>query len=359
MCNRLKHYLHKKVNQLWFPTEKPNKFKLLSYTLQPTTKIYEYCAKKRKHKMLNHPHRLNPINSIVIVVGNITVGGTGKTPIVIALATYLKTCGYNIGIACRGTGNKPIKETIIIDPNLTNHPISVNQVGDEALLLSQETNLPIAVNIDRTAAADQLATQYACQIIITDDGLQHYKLHRDIEIAVIDGQRGFGNGALLPAGPLRESISRLNTVDFIISNGKLNHPLQQPYHELILHYETLQPLQPHQAHLPAPPKKTKVHGVATIGNPQRFFNQLASMNFEVIPHPMADHHLYTEQDLNFHDTLPVIMTTKDAIKCNRLNLPHHNYWVLPITIKLPKSLTDPLLELIKNKWYEKYGQKTT
>ena len=281
-------------------------------------------------------------NVPIIVVGNITVGGTGKTPLVIYLAELLTAQGYHPGIISRGYKAENKRSQTITknsDPLL---------VGDEALLLAIRTNCPVVINRDRTAAAKALLANYHCDVIISDDGLQHYALARDIEIAVIDGTRRFGNGFLLPAGPLREPVKRLATVDFIVANGtntvdefsmKLGinklYNLQQP--NLTLDLTTL--------------KGKMVHAVAGIGNPERFFMLLRSMGLNIVPHAFADHYAFKASDVDFQDEFMVIMTEKDAVKAKKFN--NKNLWCLPITAELPVKFDHDLLtqleKCIKNK----------
>lgn len=267
----------------------------------------------------------------VIVIGNITVGGTGKTPLVIWMANYLKRQGYRPGIISRGYKGKsrewPLSVSADSDPKI---------VGDEAALIVRRTHCPMMVGPDRREAVNRLLTENDCDIVISDDGLQHYALRRDIEIVVADGARGFGNGMLLPAGPMREPKSRLKSVDYIVTNGATlpdAYPMYVKGEQLInLKSESdVEKLRSWAGR--------KVHAVAAIGNPQRFFDLLRYAGLHVIEHPFQDHHGFTLNDLVFDEPLPVVMTEKDAVKCLKFldQLDAGKFWYIPVTAKLPKE----------------------
>ncbi len=247
----------------------------------------------------------------LIVVGNITVGGTGKTPLVIWLAGYLRSLGYRPGIVCRGYAGKshswPQQVNADSDPAL---------VGDEAVLLAKRTECPLWAGPDRPAAVSALLNETQCDLLISDDGLQHYAMDRDLEILVIDGRRGFGNGYLLPAGPLRETVGRLRSVDLVISNGvwrsdiprmQMVQPRLVPLQNLGQKGESLSRLE-----------DQRVHALAGIGHPERFFDLLEQHGLKPIRHVFPDHHRYVAADLRFHPRLPVLMTDKDGVKCKPL-----------------------------------------
>lgn len=252
----------------------------------------------------------------VIVVGNIFIGGTGKTPLVIWLCQRLQALGHRPGIVLRGYGGRaeawPQRVQADSDPEL---------VGDEAVLLARQAAVPVAAGPQRAQAA-ALLVEAGCNVIISDDGLQHYALARDAEIAVIDASRGLGNGRCLPAGPLREPRQRLASVDLIIANGGASSLTPYSF-ELVP-----EPLQPLHSAAGAAPKQGPVHAVAGIGNPQRFFDQLRRLGFEPIEHPFPDHHRYRVDELNFADELPILMTAKDAVKLTGPMTAR--CWVLPV-----------------------------
>lgn len=242
----------------------------------------------------------------VIVVGNITVGGTGKTPFVVWLANYLSELGYTPAIVTRGYGGKSHSSPCWVKPNT-----STREVGDEAVLLAKNTNCPVVTFPDRVAAVKKILKNSQCNVIISDDGLQHYSLGASIKIAMVDGARHFGNGRLLPAGPLREPISYLNEMDIVIEQGMTY---------LSDYFFTLDPCgvvsmsdQVEQSFTTFP--RQKVHAVAGIGHPERFFTMLQLAGFEVIAHPYPDHYHFKAEDLRFSDQYPIFMTEKDAVKC--------------------------------------------
>lgn len=272
----------------------------------------------------------------VIVVGNISVGGTGKTPLVVWLVALLRKAGYHPGIISRGYGGgadhwpQPVQADS--DPT---------QVGDEAVLLARRCRCPMTVGPDRPAAARALLEYADCDIIISDDGLQHYRLGRDVEIAVVDGVRRFGNGHCLPAGPLREPVRRLRSVDMVIANGHAGSreyamKLQPASLHNLLHSEKTRPLQQFA--------DQRVHAIAGIGNPARFFELLTRHGLGVIEHPFVDHHPFRSEDLDFDDELPVLMTEKDAVKCQTFAKAHH--WYLPVDAQLAERVPQILLRLI-------------
>lgn len=304
----------------------------------PISWLFRGLAAARRsayHSGLSKSYR---VDVPVIVVGNISVGGTGKTPLVTWLVKLLKKAGYQPGIISRGYGGQakrwPQQVRADSDPQM---------VGDEPVMLAQMCDCPVVAAPDRVAAAQKLLEYSNCDLIITDDGLQHYRLQRDIEIVVIDGQRRFGNGYCLPAGPLREPPSRLDEVDFIISNGlaaRGEFPMTLAANGLvslldsnkILAFENL---------LDQP-----VHAVAGIGHPDRFFKLLKNQGLQVLEHSFADHHQFSESDLLFDDGLLVLMTAKDAVKCRRYG--GENMWVVPVEARLPDSFALRLLKMIKS-----------
>ena len=255
----------------------------------------------------------------VIVVGNISVGGTGKTPLTIWLCEALKAKGWRPGVVSRGYGGQSSHYPLSVEPD--SDPV---QCGDEPLLLRRRTECPLVVDPERPRAALQLLKDTDVNIIISDDGLQHYALRRDIEIAVVDGQRRNGNGMQLPAGPLRESPARLDRVDLVLVNGPAEH---EPGFTLGL--DAAVNLQDGCMAEVAAFRVEPVHAVAGIGNPERFFQALEASGLEIIRHPFADHYQYTAQDLTFADNYKILMTEKDAVKCR--GFANSRFWFLPVT----------------------------
>lgn len=272
----------------------------------------------------------------VVIVGNITVGGSGKTPLVLWLARYLADAGYRPGIVSRGYGGAserwPIRVTADSDPE---------HVGDEAVLLASRSGLPMAVGPDRVAAAELLIKEAAVDLILSDDGLQHYRLGRDVEIAVLDGSRRLGNGFCLPAGPLREPASRLQRVDFIICNGEAG---PGEYGMCLLPTELENLLTGERRDLLSFTGRT-VHAVAGIGNPQRFFDTLREQGVTTIEHPFPDHHPYRAGEIDFDDPLHLIMTEKDGVKWRRFA--NEKHWQLTVEAELDPGFGPKLLEALK------------
>lgn len=271
-------------------------------------------------------------NVPVIVVGNITVGGTGKTPLVIWLAQLLRAHGYSPGIVSRGYGGLSHRRSYLVSVNSP-----VEEAGDEALLLARHTSCPVLLNKNRAAAVKDLLEQVSCDIVIADDGLQHYQLGRAMEIAVVDGSRRFGNQYLLPAGPLREPIERLKFVDFVIINGHSDK------HEIAMKLipTVFVSLKNNEQKNFSEFTRQTIHAVAGIGNPQRFFDSLKEAGFEVIPHAFPDHHHFEAKDLEFADHYPIIMTEKDAVKCRPFA--SDRCWYIAVMAKIDEAFTKQLL----------------
>ncbi|HSI22744.1 MAG TPA: tetraacyldisaccharide 4'-kinase [Methylophilaceae bacterium] len=274
----------------------------------------------------------------VIVVGNITVGGTGKTPLVIWLAEQLTQAGFEPGIVSRGYGGKndgPRAVTGNSDPAIA---------GDEPVMIAGRTAAPVWVGRDRAATGMALLQAHpACDLIISDDGLQHYRLARDAEIVVIDGQRRFGNGRLLPAGPLRESIRRLANVDAVVSNGAA---LGEGYIEMQLQPADFRNLKDAVKSAPASAFVGKrLLAIAGIGNPGRFFSQLETMGLQFAEKPFPDHHAYTPEDLPTGSVDAILMTEKDAVKCRAFAEP--DWWYLAVDAKLDRALVERVLKKLR------------
>ncbi len=273
----------------------------------------------------------------VIVVGNITVGGAGKTPFVSYLAKYLLSHDIKVGIISRGyKRNENSLIEVLSDSD-------VESVGDEALMLKRQTTCPVAVAASRFEAASYLKEKYKLDVIISDDGLQHYQLPRNIEIVIVDGEREFGNGRCLPAGPLREPVSRLQASDIVICNGE-NQAYEYQYHRVSNDVISL------KKGISAKPLEyflgSKVHAVAGIAHPKRFFTMLENAGIEIIPHPFDDHHYFSRSDIEFNDDLPILMTEKDAVKC--MQIARDNTWYVPISIVPNEKLNGRLTKLFED-----------
>ncbi|GAB6196280.1 tetraacyldisaccharide 4'-kinase [Lysobacter xanthus] len=273
----------------------------------------------------------------VVVVGNVTAGGTGKTPLTVALVQRLRDAGWTPGIASRGYGRQG-EAPLWVDAGTP-----PAQAGDEPLLLARRTGAKVRVDRKRARAAAALVDA-GCDVVVCDDGLQHYALARDIEIEVVDGRRRYGNGRLLPAGPLREPAARAARCDFHVLNlgdaaqgdaGFGEWPMRlAPGAAVPLHGRRPRPL--------AAFAGQRVHAVAGIGDPARFFHMLKARGLAVVPHAFADHHAYTAPDLAFTSRLPVLMTEKDAVKCGAFA--PEDSWAVPIDAELPEAFWTAVLD---------------
>jgi len=273
----------------------------------------------------------------VIVVGNISVGGTGKTPLTLALVEQLRQHGWRPGIVSRGYGGKGAQY-----PQRVEADACASKVGDEPLLLARRSQAPVVIDPLRARGVQHLLATSDCNVVICDDGLQHYALARDIEIAVVDGQRGFGSAWRLPAGPMREALARLETVDFVVVNGPWRASGDAPASAITLSLQAA-PWQPVGVNPSLPvPTAGHVHAVAGIGHPPRFFALLAEQGFQPIPHAFPDHHAYSAEDLQFSPPAPVVMTEKDAVKCAEIAPP--NSWYVPVQAILPDSFWQALTQ---------------
>jgi len=312
----------------------------LSSMFMPLSMLYVDIIRVRRFLYQIGVFKTTKIPAPVIVIGNITVGGTGKTPLVIWLAEQLIAHGYQPGVISRGYAGSQTDSPQIVksnsDPSL---------VGDEAVLLARRCHCPVVVAKKRVEAARELLANFPCNVIISDDGLQHLALFRDIEIVVIDGLRRFGNGYCLPVGPLREPQERVKRVDFVVVNGA--DELEANEIAMTCQGNDVINLQTGEKKLLADFKTAKLHAIAAIGNPQRFFSMLKSAGFDIDEHAFQDHHDFKAEDLYFKDDNPVLMTEKDAVKCRKFAQAKH--WYLPIDAKLPESFSQKLLKLLQEK----------
>lgn len=283
----------------------------------------------------------------VLVIGNITVGGSGKTPLLIALINYLQSKGISVGAISRGYGRKTDNHQL---PVLVSAKDAPSDVGDEPCLIVQSTGVPMAVGADRGRAIELLLQHYPdTALIISDDGLQHHGLHRDAEWIVVDSARGFGNAKLLPQGFLREPISRLQTATVIY------HDTQRSQSDMSMHLEPMALTPLIKQTLQAAPTSKTVYAVSGIGYPARFFATVANLGHRVIPKPFADHHEFVLSDLLPLGDYPMVVTSKDAVKLRQLakQSPHEifaNIWVLPVQAVLSPSIYVAMDELLK-KWH--------
>lgn len=273
----------------------------------------------------------------MVIVGNITLGGTGKTPLVIHLANELKKNGYHPGIVTRGYGSK------VIGAAEVNPKSNTDEVGDEPILIQKRTRMPVFVSKDRVMAANALIKKYKeINVILSDDGIQHYRLKRDVEVLVIDGSRRFGNGYLLPAGPLREPKDKLNDVDAIVCNYKKvidGSYLMKYKSKFLVNLKTKQKIAINKAHL------SNIHAIAGIGNPDRFFNDLTSLGLVFNSSAYQDHYRFTKKDFKNMSGKNIIMTEKDAVKCEKFA--QDNFWYLPVEVNIESKFTNLILKKLK------------
>jgi tetraacyldisaccharide 4'-kinase len=317
-------------NRIWYGRAAP------PAALRPFAALYGALAMLRRFTYRSGWRRTTRLSRPVVVVGNLTVGGTGKTPLVIWLAQKLAERGFRPGIVTRGFGGSAQRARLIgpaDDPAV---------VGDEALLMVRRTRLPVAIGHDRPVAA-QILIDGGCDVILSDDGLQHLALARDVEIVVIDGARGFGNGALLPAGPLRELPARLADVNAIVINGD-GDPYPGRVLRMHLHAERAVALSGGVVRPLATFSGKTVHAVAGIGNPERFFSMLRSRGMGVVPHPREDHAPIGSADLDFGDENAVLMTEKDAVKCAAFGTGQQ--WAVPVEVVFGEADGEELLQLL-------------
>lgn len=314
--------------------------------LRPLSKTYEWVSDYQKSQ---YQHGKKPIYHApvpVLVIGNITVGGAGKTPLIIALVQYLQNKGIAVGVISRGYGGDESQMPALVLPTST-----PAQVGDEPCLIVGQTSVPMAVCPNRKLAIERLLAAYPnLHLIISDDGLQHYKLHRDDEWIVVDAERGFGNGKLLPEGFLREPLSRLDTATVIYHYANADNANKSPHANTM--YLQLGDLTQLTGDKPFDNTTKKVHALTGIGYPARFFNSLKSLGLEVIENPKPDHYVFELQDIIELQNLPIIITAKDAVKIKSLinadNAQYfQNIWVLPVDCVVStavEKLMDEFLE---------------
>jgi len=316
-------------NRIWYDRDNP------PWWLMPLSFLYGAVSGSRRYLYARRLRRSTRLVRPVIIVGNLSVGGTGKTPLVCWLVARLAERGFKPGVVTRGYGGS--SSTVrVVDPS--DDP---KVVGDEAILLARRTGVPVAAGRDRPAAA-QLLVSAGCDVIVSDDGLQHYALARDCEVVVIDGDRRFGNGWLLPAGPLRETRSRLAVADAVVVNG--GRALLEGALSMRLEAKKALALCGGAAAPLSTFAGRAVHAVAGIGNPERFFNMLRAHGIEVVGHPLADHARLRPQDIIFADERPVLMTEKDSVKC--AGLADRRHWYVPVSACFDGGESTTLLDIV-------------
>ena len=325
----------------------------VSAALSPLSLLFGAAAAARRAAYRNGLFPAVRLSVPVVVAGNITVGGTGKTPFALWLAAGLRARGYRPGIVSRGYGSRSGEPQRVLPDS------DPRACGDEAVLVARRSNCDVWTGADRVAAGRSLlaAAQPACDVLISDDGLQHYALARDVEICVVDAARGFGNGWLLPAGPLRELPSRIATVDAVVLNTgheTAGHPsleripVEAPRFTMRLEGATFRNvLNPGRRVAAEHFRGKRVHAVAGIGHPGRFFAHLHALGVECTSHPFPDHHPFVMADLEFPAADAVLMTEKDAVKCRRFA--RESYWELAVDAVLDDALLEQVLRKLRSR----------
>ena len=312
------------------------------FLLWPISLITRFMSSRKRKRYLMGALKAWKPDIPIIVVGNIVIGGTGKTPLVIWLAKSLLKLGYKPGIVSRGYGGRAKQY-----PLLVNSTTPVTDSGDEPYIIATNTNCPVVVSPNRVQAAKKLVTDTDCDVIISDDGMQHYQLDRDIEIAVFDGLRGAGNKLCLPAGPLRESLNRVEDVDFIVSSSKPLDDLSIK-EDYVMEYRPIKWIRISDDESFEPenwPLTRAVHAVAGIGNPSKFYNLLRSLGLQPIEHSFPDHYQFNKADLTFNDQLPIVMTEKDSVRCKAIDV--KNIWYLKVEADIPDEFAEKIAIKIK------------
>ena len=308
--------------------------------LAPIAWLFSGLSSLRRH-YLQTVYQGTPFSAPVVVIGNISVGGSGKTPLIIALVRELKEKGYSVGVVSRGYGGKAIRYPLIVSKNTP-----ASESGDEPLLIVKSCGCPVVVDPNRENAVRTLLERFSCDLVLSDDGLQHYQMHRDVEVAVIDASRGLGNKLTLPAGPLREPLKRLQEVDFIVHNGveHINADSGNAKNTCFVKLEPVGLRKFGAEELISAAQwvdSMSVHAVAGIGHPERFASTLKEMGFEPDLHAKNDHEALSIGDLRFKDQRPIIITEKDAVKYN--DAVPENLWVLEVRMRLSDQLVDNVL----------------
>lgn len=314
---------------------KPN---ALTGLLRPLSSVYRGVFSLRKIAFERGVFDCYRAPVPVVIVGNLTVGGTGKTPLVVHLVEQLIERGFTPGVISRGYSGESSSY-----PLLVTQSTPVEQSGDEPALIVRRTNVPMAVGPDRRASIEMLLNKYDIDLIISDDGLQHLALQRDVEICMIDDTSEQQNDNLLPAGPYREPLSRLMSVDFIVRHGG---EVGNAENQFSMHLKPREPVAVKLENNAEFPEGAHFQAIAGIGNPQRFFDTCETLGFSITAHSFADHHHFSQSDISFSGE-PVLMTEKDAVKCNEIAANHH--WYLPVDAVVSHGLADAVANKIKEK----------
>lgn len=328
------------MNWIWYS---PNFFALsLRFLLWPFSLLYLLIVTVRRLFYTYGIKKKCVLPVPVIVVGNLTVGGTGKTPLVIFLAQTLLQQGYHPGIISRG-----YKSTLDNYPHVVLAESDPLLVGDEPVLIATHTQCPVVISPKRVEAANYLLNNFYCNVIISDDGLQHYALGRDIEIVVVDASRRFSNNLCLPAGPFRESHRHIATADFVVCNGATITELSQEYNMILEPEQFVNICDTNKKQNASYFLDHSLHALAGIGNPARFFATLQQLGLNPVEHVFPDHHVFSAEEINFPLTTTVLMTEKDAIKCKNIAL--NNCWYLPVKAVVEEDFIEQVIEKLQTR----------
>lgn len=323
--------LERWLNTQWYATQRP------TWWLLPLSWLFGLVTAVRRilYRLYLIPRWSAGVP--VVVVGNLTAGGSGKTPVVLALAEALRARGEVPGVVSRGYGAR------VPGVRVLHAEDSADAVGDEPALMAGR-GVVVAIGADRVKAARALHRAHPVTVILTDDGLQHYRLKRDCEVVVIDGRRAFGNGAMMPAGPLRESRRRLRSVDVVLTSGR---PETGQYGFRLVPGEAKRLGDPAETRKLASFRGQRVHAVAGIGDPRRFFDMLARLGIFVTPHPFPDHHRFMRGELDFPGDHPILMTEKDAVKCTGIT--PDDAWYVPVDAELDPGAIEVVIRKVEER----------
>jgi tetraacyldisaccharide 4'-kinase len=317
------------LEKIWYQP----RYRYFAWLLLPLSLVFEKFAFRRKQKLEILAEKASVP---VVVIGNLTVGGTGKTPVVIALARFLMQQGIKVGVISRGYKSDA---TLQKAPVIVTDESTPEQIGDEPFLIYRETLCPLVVHPKRVEALKVLLKHFKVDVVLSDDGLQHYALARDIEIVVLDAKHRLGNGFCLPAGPLREPAARLDSVEFILVNHGTHATVPEAgpraYNFEIKPEHLVKVDTSHAVMSLSFLQKLQCYAVAGIAQPERFFATLKSLGALIQPEVFPDHHSFRKHDFATLTSLPIIMTQKDAVKCENLNL--KNAYALEIAAVLPEA----------------------
>ncbi|MNC18785.1 Tetraacyldisaccharide 4'-kinase [compost metagenome] len=290
--------------------------------LRPLEALYRRVQRRRRADFLSGRKLAWRAPVPVVVVGNITVGGTGKTPMILWLIEHCRARGLRVGVVSRGYGATPPSLPWRVRPGQR-----ATEAGDEPLMIVERSGVPLMIDPDRSRAVQALLAEEPLDLILSDDGLQHYRLARDLELVLIDAARGLGNRRCLPAGPLREPLERLAEVDACLLNGAAGDS-EAGFAFNLRPSALVNLVSGERRPLDSLPAGQAVHAVAGIGNPQRFFTTLEALHWRPVPHAFADHASYSREDLRFSPALPLLMTEKDAVKCRAFAA--DDWWYLAV-----------------------------